>query len=84
VFAEADGGATVVDWKTGEPPRGSEAARHAAIQLGVYRLAWAALSGCQESLVRTAFHYVRNGQTVVPVALPSYDELAEMLALGAA
>ena len=80
VFAEPDGGATVVDWKTGEPPRGSEAARHAAIQLGVYRLAWAALSGCPESLVRTAFHYVRTGQTVVPDTLPSYDELAEMLA----
>ena len=70
VFAEPDGGATVVDWKTGEPPRGSDAARHAAIQLGVYRIAWAALSGCQESLVRTAFHYVRTGRTVVPDALP--------------
>ncbi len=79
VFAEPDGGATVVDWKTGEQPRGSEAARHAAIQLGVYRLAWAALSGCQESLVRTAFHYVRTGRTVVPETLPGHDELTEML-----
>jgi len=80
VFAESDGGATVVDWKTGEPPHGSDAARHAAIQLGVYRIAWAALSGCQESLVRTAFHYVRTGRTVVPDALPGHDELAELLA----
>ena len=79
VFAEPDGGATVVDWKTGEPPRGSEAARHAAIQLGVYRLAWAALSGCPESLVRTAFHYVRTGQTVIPDTLPDHGELAAML-----
>ncbi len=79
VFAEPDGGATVVDWKTGEPPHGSDAARHAAIQLGVYRIAWAALSGCRESLVRTAFHYVRTGRTVVPDALPSHDELAAML-----
>jgi DNA helicase II / ATP-dependent DNA helicase PcrA len=69
----------VVDWKTGEPPRGPEAARHAAIQLGVYRLAWAALSGCRESLVRTAFHYVRSGKTVVPDALPGHSELAAML-----
>jgi len=80
VFAEPDGGATVVDWKTGEPPHGSGAARHAAIQLGVYRLAWAALGGCRESLVRTAFHYVRTGLTVVPDALPGPDELAELLA----
>jgi DNA helicase II / ATP-dependent DNA helicase PcrA len=79
VFAEPDGGATVVDWKTGEPPHGPEAAQHAAIQLGVYRMAWAALSGCQESLVRTAFHYVRSGHTVVPHTLPGHDELAAML-----
>jgi DNA helicase II / ATP-dependent DNA helicase PcrA len=83
VFAEPDGGATVVDWKTGEPPHGADAARHASIQLGVYRLAWAALSGCRESLVRTAFHYVRTGLTVVPDALPGPDELAELLAQGA-
>ena len=70
VFADSDGGATVVDWKTGEPPHGPEATRQAAIQLGVYRLAWAALRGCPESLVRTAFHYVRTGVTVVPDVLP--------------
>jgi DNA helicase-2/ATP-dependent DNA helicase PcrA len=79
VFAEPDGGATVVDWKTGEPPHGSEAARQAAIQLGVYRLAWAALSGGRESLVRTAFHYVRSGVTVVPEVLPGLPELTALL-----
>ncbi|MCV7401718.1 ATP-dependent helicase [Mycobacterium fragae] len=79
VFADPDGGATVVDWKTGEPPHGPQAARHAAIQLGVYRLAWAALSGCSESLVRTAFHYVRTGATVMPDVLPEPEELAALL-----
>ncbi|MGO9100889.1 MAG: ATP-dependent helicase [Mycobacterium sp.] len=80
VFADSDGGAIVVDWKTGEPPHGTEAARQAAIQLGVYRLAWAALSGCRESLVRTAFHYVRTGVTVVPDVLAGAEELAALLA----
>ncbi|MBS4729100.1 ATP-dependent helicase [Mycobacterium sp. SM1] len=80
VFAEPDGGATVVDWKTGEPPAGPNAMREAAIQLGVYRLAWAALCGCPESLVRAAFHYVRTGITVVPDALPGRDELTALLA----
>jgi DNA helicase-2/ATP-dependent DNA helicase PcrA len=80
VFADPDGGATVVDWKTGEPPRGPEATRQAAIQLGVYRMAWAALCGCPESSVRTAFHYVRPGVTVVPDVLPGSDELAALLA----
>ncbi|MDI3314884.1 MAG: ATP-dependent DNA helicase [Mycobacterium sp.] len=80
VFAEPDGGVTVVDWKTGEPPAGRDAMRAAAIQLGVYRLAWAALCGCPESLVRAAFHYVRSGITVVPDVLPGPDELAGLLA----
>jgi DNA helicase-2/ATP-dependent DNA helicase PcrA len=81
VFADPDGGATVVDWKTGERPQGPEAARQAAIQLGVYRLAWAALQNCPETMVRTAFHYVHSGMTVVPDALPGPDELAGLLDL---
>ncbi len=76
VFAYPDGGATVVDWKTGEPPRGAEAMRQAAVQLAVYRLAWAALSGLPESSVRTAFYYVRTGATVAPDELPDPAELA--------
>ncbi len=80
VFADPDGGATIVDWKTGEPPRGPEAMRQAAIQLAVYRMAWAALTGCAESSVRTAFHYVRSGVTVSPDELPDSTELARMLA----
>lgn len=80
VFADADGGVTVVDWKTGEPPRGMEARRHAAVQLAVYRLAWAALQGCPESSVRTAFYYVRSGTTVMPDELADADELSMLLA----
>ena len=79
VFADPDGGATVVDWKTGEPPRGAEALRQAAVQLAVYRLAWAALSGVSESAVRTAFYYVRTGATVTPDELPEPAELAALL-----
>ncbi len=79
VFAEPDGGVTVVDWKTGASPDGPEARRHAAVQLGVYRLAWAALTGCDESQVRAAFHYVRTGTTVVPDELPDSAELAALL-----
>ncbi len=79
VFADSDGGATVVDWKTGEPPHGAEAMRQAAVQLAVYRLAWAALSGVPESSVRTAFYYVRTGATVTPDELPDPAELAALL-----
>ncbi len=79
VFADPDGGATVVDWKTGAPPDGPKALRQAAVQLGVYRLAWAALQSCPEAMVRTAFHYVRTGATLVPDWLPGTDELAGLL-----
>jgi len=80
VFADPDGGVTIVDWKTGQPPRGPEATRQAAVQLAVYRLAWAAMSGCPESSVRAAFHYVRIGATVAPGELPGSTELAGLLA----
>lgn len=83
VFADPDGGATVVDWKTGEPPRGADALRQAAVQLAVYRLAWAALAGVPESSVRTAFHYVRARTTIRADDLPSPAELAGLLGAAA-
>ena len=79
VFADEDGGATVVDWKTGEPPATPEGKRHAAVQLAVYRLAWAGLQGCPVEMVRAAFHYVPTGQTVIPDTLPGADKLAALL-----
>ena len=43
VFADADGGAPSSTGRPGEPPDTPEARQHAAVQLAVYRLAWAAL-----------------------------------------
>jgi DNA helicase-2/ATP-dependent DNA helicase PcrA len=79
VFADDDAGATVVDWKTGDAPDTPEARQQAAVQLAVYRLAWAALQRCPVESVRAAFHYVRTGQTVSPDALPDADGLAALL-----
>ena len=84
VFAEPHqpddaGGFTVVDWKTGAPPSDEEALRHNAIQLAVYRIAWAGLVGCDPERVRGAFHYVRTGTTVYPGALPGAEELAALI-----
>lgn len=79
VFADGDG-VMVVDWKTGEPPATEEELQHNAVQLAVYRLAWARLHDCPVSSVRAAFHYVRSGRTVVPDGLPDVDDLAALLA----
>ncbi|MDQ1295423.1 MAG: ATP-dependent helicase UvrD/PcrA, partial [Actinomycetota bacterium] len=58
----------VVDWKTGAPARGA-AARARAVQLAVYRLAWARLRGIPVSEVTAAFFYAATGRTVRPVDL---------------
>ncbi|MEU0495711.1 ATP-dependent DNA helicase [Mycobacterium sp. NPDC006124] len=79
VFADDDGGVTVVDWKTGDSPATEEALQQNAVQLAVYRLAWAATAGVTPERVRTAFHYVRSGRTVTPDVLPDADELAGLL-----
>ena len=79
VFSDADGGSTVVDWKTGDPPSAPEAKQQAAVQLAVYRLAWAALQGCPAESVRASFHYVRSGVTVTPDDLPGSDDLLALL-----
>ncbi|OBK74269.1 ATP-dependent DNA helicase [Mycobacterium sp. 1274761.0] len=83
VFVDDDG-TTVVDWKTGDPPETPEAKRHAAVQLAVYRLAWAAMRGVPVDSVRAAFHYVRSGETVIPESLPHEADLAALLAFPAA
>lgn len=80
IFADDDGGVTVVDWKTGEPPSTQEDLQRNAIQLAVYRLAWARLHGRPVSSVRAVFHYVRSGRTVVPDVLPDEDALTALLA----
>jgi DNA helicase-2/ATP-dependent DNA helicase PcrA len=69
VFTDADDGMVdVVDWKTGRPPSGAEAAA-AAVQLAVYRLAWHHLSGTPLDRIRAGFHYVAAGRTVHPADL---------------
>lgn len=90
VFAEPDGRWVVVDWKTGaEPDAGDEAA--VAMQLAIYRLAWARLMAARHGVgeravldrVGAAFHYIRTGRTIAPADLPGPDELAELISASA-
>jgi DNA helicase II / ATP-dependent DNA helicase PcrA len=79
VFGDGNGGFTVVDWKTGDPPASSVELRYNAIQLAVYRLAWAAMQDVPAESVGVAFHYVRSGRIIVPDTLPGIEDLAALL-----
>lgn len=68
----------VVDWKTGARPTGASA-EVAAVQLAVYRLAWAELAGVPVDRVGAAFHYVREQVTVRPADLLDLDGLTALI-----
>ncbi|WP_242498065.1 ATP-dependent DNA helicase [Nocardioides glacieisoli] len=73
--AKSGRGFLVVDWKT---------SRHETsdpLQLALYRLAWAELTGTPLDQVRAAFHYVRSGRTVEPPDLPDRAGLEKLLDL---
>jgi DNA helicase-2/ATP-dependent DNA helicase PcrA len=65
----------VIDWKTGSKKLG----KSAAIQLAVYRLAWATLQNIELEKVSGAFHYVPTGVTDRPTDLMGSDQLIALL-----
>ncbi|TCJ99533.1 ATP-dependent helicase [Nocardia alba] len=86
VFAEPGGRWIVVDWKTGaEPGPADEPA--VAMQLAVYRLAWARLMAARTGetedrmlqRVGAAFHYIRSGRTIAPAQLAGPAELERLI-----
>ena len=81
VFQDPDGRYTVVDWKTGRPPTGADADAK-AVQLALYRLAWAALRGIPDTeldSVGAAFYYVGADLTVAPANLLDARQLRELV-----
>jgi DNA helicase-2/ATP-dependent DNA helicase PcrA len=78
VYADTDGGWTVVDWKTGALPD-AERMPALSVQLAAYRLAFSALRGVPLDSVRAAFHYVAANRTVRPVDLLDADGLRRMI-----
>ena len=74
IYRDGDG-YIVVDWKTGS----SELGESAAVQLAMYRLAWAELSGTDISKVKAAFHYVPTGRDHSPANLMSQEELIALI-----
>ena len=71
VFAEPDGGALVVDWKTGRPPTDPAAVAARELQLAAYRLAWSRRTGIPLERVQAAFVHVATGETIRSDADPA-------------
>jgi DNA helicase-2/ATP-dependent DNA helicase PcrA len=74
---EMNGKFEVVDWKTGSKKLGQSS----AVQLAVYRLAWANLRGIDPALVSAAFHYVPTNITDRPADLLDEAGLISLLHL---
>ncbi len=72
---KTDAGFEVVDWKTGSTVLDDDS----AIQLAIYRLAWAKLAGVPVESVSAAFHYVPTGVTDRRTNLMSEAELIALL-----
>lgn len=86
VFRDPDSdGWIVVDWKTGAPPT-AQHARDVALQLAIYRVAWArfmeATTGqpVDVNRIKGAFHYIGHATSVFPEHLPDEQELATAFA----
>jgi DNA helicase-2/ATP-dependent DNA helicase PcrA len=72
---KTEDGYEVVDWKTGSKKLGESA----AIQLAMYRLAWAKIAGVDVSKVSASFHYVPTGQDDRRSDLLTQAQLEELL-----
>ncbi|GAB3559138.1 ATP-dependent DNA helicase [Arthrobacter alkaliphilus] len=79
VFRGADGTWELVDWKTGKRPAGRQL-KTRAVQLAVYRLAWARLKGVPLEYVSAVFYYVADDSVVRPHDLDTAEELENIIA----
>ncbi|HSE56407.1 MAG TPA: ATP-dependent DNA helicase [Nocardioidaceae bacterium] len=71
---ETERGFLVVDWKTNREQTAD------ALQLAIYRVAWAELQGVPLDRVEAAFYYVRTGRLVSPPeALRTREDLEALL-----
>lgn len=70
---------TVVDWKSGRPPRDPKERHARDVQLAMYRMAWAAREGLAVEEVDAAFYYVGADVTVWPEQLLGREEIEDLI-----
>jgi DNA helicase-2/ATP-dependent DNA helicase PcrA len=77
VFA-TDDGVEIVDWKTGKKPKDGEDESLKALQLALYRLAYARFSELPLEKIEASFYFVADDTEVKPNRLLDESELIEL------
>jgi DNA helicase-2/ATP-dependent DNA helicase PcrA len=75
-----NGRVLIIDWKTGREPQGPDQTRRKALQLALYRLAWADWTGVDVETVDAAFWFSATDHTLQPESLPGREELEKLIA----
>ena len=71
-------GFEIVDWKTGKPPVGQKEISDRALQLALYRMAFARLHGVDPESIEVCLYYVADNLEIKPEVVPSEGELISL------
>lgn len=75
---ETENGYEIVDWKTGKPPVGDKEIADRALQLALYRMAFARLHGVDPSRIEVCLYYVADDLEIKPEAVPTETDLISL------
>lgn len=75
---ETEEGFEIVDWKTGVPPKTPEDIAEKALQLALYRMAYAKFKGVDADKIKVCLYYVNDNLEIRPEEVKSEDELVEL------
>jgi DNA helicase-2/ATP-dependent DNA helicase PcrA len=75
---KTDGGYEIVDWKTGKPPVGDKEIAERALQLALYRMAFARLHKVAVEEIEVCLYYVADDLEIKPEEVPSETELISL------
>ena len=76
---ERDGRIQIVDWKTGKMPTAPAELERKALQLALYRLAWAEWSGLDITTIDAVFWFSAADSVVDPGELPGRSQLEALI-----
>jgi DNA helicase-2/ATP-dependent DNA helicase PcrA len=77
IFA-TENGVEIVDWKTGKAPTTEEEIEERALQLALYRMAYALHSGLAEDDVEVCLYYVSENREIKPTKVKSIEEIKQL------